>query len=77
MLPLLLLSSIFYFHILNSNQAKRSIQMQISVIDRYSNEKIFKKASIRFLEKSPEEMPLPAYRPFRDGPFQMTMGIIS
>ena len=25
------------------------------------------------LEKTPEEMMTPVYRPFKDGPFQMTM----
>ncbi|CAF1909314.1 unnamed protein product [Rotaria magnacalcarata] len=29
------------------------------------------------LEKTPEEMSMPIYRPFRDGPFQMTMGLQS
>jgi hypothetical protein len=26
------------------------------------------------IEKTPEEMSLPIYRPFKDGPYQMTMG---
>ena len=26
-------------------------------------------------EKTPEEMTPPVYRPFKDGPFQMTMGV--
>ena len=29
-----------------------------------------------FEEKTPEEMEIPTYRPFKDGPFQMTMGSI-
>ncbi|CAF3412581.1 unnamed protein product [Rotaria socialis] len=29
------------------------------------------------LEKTPEEMSMPIYRPFKDGPFQMTMGLQS
>ena len=29
-----------------------------------------------FLEETPEQMSVPAYRPFKDGPFQMTMGKI-
>ena len=29
------------------------------------------------LGQTPEEMPMPVYRPFKDGPFQMTMGLQS
>lgn len=29
-----------------------------------------------FLEETPEQMSAPAYRPFKGGPFQMTMGKI-
>ncbi|CAF1489481.1 unnamed protein product [Adineta ricciae] len=50
------------------------IYILFSYLKFESNEPISPNAN---LEKSPEEMPLPTYRPFRDGPFQMTMGLQS